>query len=131
MKKTLVIGSTVVDVIIGVDKLPTTQEDTHTTSHKMSLGGCAYNVSEVFRQSKTPYLLASPVGSGAYGEYVEKKLTEKNIPIFVKTPEIENGCCYCFVEETGERTFISHHGAEYLFLKEWFSSLDLSKLTPF
>ena len=126
MKKTLVIGSTVVDVIIGVDKLPTTQEDTHTTSHKMSLGGCAYNVSEIFRQSKTPYLLASPVGSGAYGEYVEKKLTEKNIPIFVKTPEIENGCCYCFVEESGERTFISHHGAEYLFSKEWFSNLDLS-----
>lgn len=126
MKKTLIIGSTVVDVIIGVDKLPTTQEDTHTTSHKMNLGGCAYNVSEIFRQSKTPYLLASPVGSGAYGEFVKNKLTEKNIPIFVKTPEIENGCCYCFVEESGERTFISHHGAEYLFSKEWFTNIDIN-----
>lgn len=126
MKKTLVIGSTVLDVIIGVNALPTTQGDTHTTSHKMSLGGCAFNVSEIFRQSKTPYVLCSPVGSGIFGDYVEKKLTEKNIPIFVKTPDIENGCCYCFVEESGERTFISHHGAEYLFSKEWVKNLDLS-----
>ena len=61
MKKTLVIGSTVVDIIIGVKSLPKTQEDTHTTFHKMNLGGCAYNVSEILRQSKTPYILCSPV----------------------------------------------------------------------
>lgn len=127
MKKTLIIGSTVVDIIIGVKALPKTQEDTHTTSHKMNLGGCAFNVSEIFRQSKTPYVLCSPVGSGAFGDYVEKKLIEKNIPIFVKTPEIENGCCYCFVEESGERTFISHHGAEYLFSKEWVKNLNINE----
>lgn len=126
MKKTLVIGSTVVDIIIGVQSLPKTQEDTHTTYHKMNLGGCAFNVSEILRQSKTPYVLCSPVGSGAYGDFVSKKLEEKKIPIFVKTPEIENGCCYCFVEESGERTFISHHGAEYLFSKEWMKSINLA-----
>ena len=126
MKKTLVIGSTVVDIIIGVQSLPKTQEDTHTTYHKMNLGGCAFNVSEILRQSKTPYILCSPVGSGAYGDFVTKKLAEKNIPIFVKTPEIENGCCYCFVEESGERTFISHHGAEYLFSKEWMKNINLN-----
>ena len=94
MKKTLVIGSTVVDIIIGVKSLPKTQEDTHTTFHKMNLGGCAYNVSEILRQSKTPYILCSPVGAGAYGRFVEENLIKKNIPIFVKTPEVENGCCY-------------------------------------
>ena len=78
MKKTLVIGSTVVDIIIGVQSLPKTQEDTHTTYHKMNLGGCAFNVSEILRQSKTPYILCSPVGSGAYGDFVTKKLAEKN-----------------------------------------------------
>lgn len=128
MKKTLVIGSTVVDIIIGVKSLPKTQEDTHTTFHKMNLGGCAYNVSEILRQSKTPYILCSPVGAGAYGRFVEENLIKKNIPIFVKTPEVENGCCYCFVEESGERTFISHHGAEYLFSKNWVENLDLSEI---
>lgn len=127
MKKTLIIGSTVVDVIIGIEKLPKTQEDTHTTSHKMGLGGCAYNVSEILRQSKIPYVLASPVGSGAYGTFVENSLNEKGIPIFAKTPLIENGCCYCFVEKTGERTFISHHGAEYLFSEKWFENLNLEE----
>ena len=35
-----------------------------------------------------------------------------------------NGCCYCFVESGGERTFIVDHGAEYLFQPEWFDLLD-------
>lgn len=127
MKKTLIIGSTVVDVIIGVEKLPKTQEDTNTTSHSMRLGGCAFNTSEILRQSKTPYLLCSPVGGGAYGLFVEHALQKRGIPVFVKTPQIENGCCYCFVEETGERTFISYHGAEYLFNKDWLKNLDLTE----
>ena len=41
----------------------------------------------------------------------------------IPAPAAENGCCYCFVEEGGERTFISYHGAEYRFEKPWFDAL--------
>lgn len=47
MKKVLIIGSTVVDIIVNlVDSLPKTGEDVHIRSQHMSLGGCAYNVSD-------------------------------------------------------------------------------------
>lgn len=124
MKKALIIGSTVVDVIIHVDHLPKTQEDVHVISQKMSLGGCAYNTSDMIRHFQVPYILFSPIGAGAYGDFVRAELNKRGIHSPIPSPKQENGCCYCFVENGGERTFISYHGAEYLFQKEWFSLLD-------
>ena len=57
-EKALIIGSTVVDVIVNlVDSLPTTGEDVHVRSQHMSLGGCAYNVSDSVRHFQVPYIL--------------------------------------------------------------------------
>ena len=128
MKKVLVIGSTVVDVIITLDHLPKTQEDVHVISQTMSLGGCAYNTSDMVRHFQIPYILFSPVGQGAYGDFVRAGLAAKGISSPIPSPERENGCCYCFVEKSGERTFISYHGAEYRFEKEWFSLLDAEEI---
>lgn len=124
MKKVLVIGSTVVDVIIHVDRLPKTQEDIHVLRQHMSLGGCAYNTSDMIRHFQVPYILFSPIGTGAYGDFVRTELNKRGIASPIPSPALENGCCYCFVESGGERTFVSYHGAEYLFQKEWFSLLD-------
>lgn len=128
MKKVLVIGSTVVDVIINVDHLPRTQEDIHVRSQNMSLGGCAYNASDMIRHFQVPYILFSPVGTGAYGDFVRTQLKKRGISTPIPSPAQENGCCYCFVEENGERTFISYHGAEYRFYPEWFSLLDSEEI---
>lgn len=125
MKKILIIGSTVVDVIINLEEyLPKTGQDVHVRSQQMSLGGCAYNVSDSVRHFGVPYVLFSPVGTGAYGDFVRSALAGKGISSPIPTPSLDNGCCYCFIEKTGERTFISYHGAEYLFEKEWFSLLN-------
>lgn len=129
MKKVLVIGSTVVDVVVNlVDHLPKTGEDVHIKSQHMSLGGCAYNVSDSIRHFQVPYILFSPVGTGVYGNFIREELHNRGISSPIPTPERENGCCYCFVEDTGERSFISYHGAEYLFEKEWFSLIPLEDI---
>lgn len=129
MKKVLVIGSTVVDVVVNlVDHLPKTGEDVHIKSQHMSLGGCAYNVSDSIRHFQVPYILFSPVGTGVYGSFVREELKKRGITSPIPTPQRENGCCYCFVEDTGERSFISYHGAEYLFEKEWFSLIPLEEI---
>ena len=124
MKKILVIGSTVADVIVNLDYLPRTAEDVHIKSQSVSLGGCAHNVSDMIGHFGVPYTLFSPVGTGMYGDFVRKHLAEKGVVSPVPTPEMSNGCCYCFVESGGERTFIVDHGAEYLFQPEWFDLLD-------
>ena len=129
MKKVLVIGSTVVDVVVNlVYHLPKTGEDVHIRSQHMSLGGCAYNVSDSIRHFQVPYILFSPVGTGVYGNFIREELHIRGISSPIPTPERENGCCYCFVEDTGERSFISYHGAEYLFEKEWFSLIPLEEI---
>lgn len=124
MKPALIIGSTCVDVIINIDHLPTTQEDIHPSSQSMAIGGCAYNVAHIVRLLKAPHTFISPVGGGTYGDYVAKLLTEAGVPIAVRVPDQENGCCYCLVEATGERTFMSYHGVEYTFQKKWMEPYD-------
>lgn len=128
MKKILVIGSTVADIIINLDFLPTTAQDVHIRSQKMSLGGCAYNVSDMIRHFNVPYTLFSPIGTGLYGDFVRNQLALKGLASPMATPDKANGCCYCFVEDSGERTFIVEHGAEYLFYKEWFDQLNMDKV---
>lgn len=129
MKKILVIGSTVADIIINLDFLPTTADDVHVKSQTMSLGGCAHNVADMIRHFGVPFTLFSPVGTGLYGDFVRNQLAAKGLASPMPTPDMANGCCYCFVEESGERTFIVDHGAEYLFYKEWFDQLKLDKLS--
>jgi len=124
MKPALIIGSTCVDVIINIDHLPVTEENIHPTSQSMAIGGCAYNVAYIMRLLNAPHTFISPVGGGTYGDYVAKKMTEAGIPINVRIPDKENGCCYCLVEAGGERTFMSYHGVEYTFQKEWMDGCD-------
>jgi len=119
MKPALIIGSTCLDVILHIDHLPKTEENIRPTSQTMALGGCAYNVSHMMRLLHAPHTFISPVGGGTYGDYVAKQMRLQGIPVSVHIPEEENGCCYCLVEASGERTFMSYHGVEYTFQKEW------------
>lgn len=119
MKPALIIGNTCVDIIINIPHLPVTQEDIHPTAQTMTIGGCPHNVAHILRLFGAPHTHITPVGSGMYGDYVANYMERSGIPITVRVPEKENGCCYCLVEATGERTFMSYHGVEYSFQKEW------------
>jgi len=128
MKKLLFIGSTVVDVIINIDHLPRTCEDVNVYEQELAMGGCAFNAFSMARRFGAACTLFSPVGAGVYGDYIRAHLAAEGIETPIPTPEKENGCCYCFVEPGGERTFVSYHGAEYLFEKEWFDALDAAEI---
>lgn len=125
MKKTLVIGSTVLDIIINVTKLPTSTEDCHINGQTLSIGGCAFNVQNIIGLFDVPYLFCSPVGTGIYGNYVASQLERMGLTPFVRVTDQDNGCCYCYVEPHGERTFLSYHGAEYTFNPKWLEGLDM------
>lgn len=123
-KKIMVIGSTCVDIIINIDHLPKTEEDIHPSSQTLALGGCAYNVANMIRLFDAPLTLVSPVGTGFYGEYVENALKKNGFEVKIHVPDQENGCCYCLVEAGGERTFMSYHGAEYTFKRDWMTAYE-------
>ena len=120
MKNVLVIGSTCVDVIIRVDHLPRTEENLHPESQRFAIGGCAYNVANILGRAGSDMTFVTPVGrKGVFGPFVREALERLSFASMVDLPDAQNGCCYCFVEKTGERTFCSIHGAEYTFDPAW------------
>ncbi|MCQ8261933.1 carbohydrate kinase family protein [Streptococcus suis] len=126
MGKCLVIGSTVCDVMIYLDALPGRQGDAHIKKQVMSLGGCAFNVVNILHHLGVEYDFISPVGTGIYGTFVKDNLYKLGIQTPISL-DGENGCCYCFVESDGERTFLSDHGVEYSFDPSWLDGYDLSQ----
>lgn len=115
LKKLLVIGSTCVDVVLRLDHLPSTGEDLHPYSQHFRMGGCAYNVAKVAHANTVPLHFVTPVGCGIFGDFVWSHLEKDGFTGPVRIENKENGCCYCFVEKDGERTFLSVHGIEYSF----------------
>lgn len=124
MKKTLFIGSTVLDMVVELSHLPVTKEDINTKSMKAALGGCSYNASSIAQHLSLPYVHCSPCGEGFFADCVKSLLAKQKRTPFVSVKGLDNGCCLCLVDEQGERTFISHHGAEYLFDPAWLNNID-------
>ena len=129
MKKILVLGSAVADVIIRLeDHLPVRGEDVHVLSQEMRLGGCAFNVFDAARHLDENVIPFFPIGSGPYADFVAGEFDRRGITSAAPRPAEANGCCYCFIEADGERTFVVYHGAEYRFRKDWFDALDTSQI---
>ena len=126
--KILVIGSTAADVLVHIPRMPVTGEDLNITAQNMSLGGCAYNVYQILRHFHVPAILFSPVGQGVYGDFVRRELKKNGAATPIPAPKEDNGCCYCLVDPFGERTFLSYHGAEYRFQRQWFSLMEKEKI---
>ena len=124
MGKCLVIGSTVCDIMIYLDTLPGRQGDAHIEEQVWSVGGCAFNVTSVLHHLGIPYDFISPLGRGVYGDFVRSELARIGIESPVQLDGV-NGCCYCFVEADGERTFLSDHGVEYQFDAVWLENYAL------
>lgn len=128
MGKILVIGVTCADVVINVDRLPKTAEDVVVYGQRMTLGGCAFNAFAIMHALGEPAILMSPIGGGAYGDFVREHLAAEGIESPIPDAPGENGCCYCFVEPGGERTFIAYHGADYVHRAEWFDRIDADEV---
>ena len=128
MKTTLILGSTVIDMIVRVPHLPVTQEDINTRSMTMALGGCAYNAARMLRLFRLPLFHCSPTGDGIFGQITGKLLSEEGLSPAIVVKGWDNGCCLCLVEDSGERTFLSTHGAEHGFCEEWLADLDSAQL---
>lgn len=119
MKRLLIIGSTCVDVILRLDHLPTTGEDMHPVQ-RFAMGGCAFNVAQVPKAYDVDLRFVTPIGDhGVFSDFVRAHLANVGFRGPITVPDSENGCCYCLVERSGERTFLSVHGVEYSFHAEY------------
>ena len=121
-RKLLMIGSSCVDVVIPVGRLPQTGDDLQPPYQTFAIGGTGWNAcrAAILAGAKPTFL--SPVGAGMYAEQVEAAFADYGVEVMARS-ERENGCCYCLVEEDGERTFMCIRGGEYEFRREWLDAL--------
>ena len=75
MRKTLILGATVVDVILRLPRLPQSQESCNIYHQELRLGGCAFNASEALRRFGLPWF-ESRRGDG----YRKALLREGDLP---------------------------------------------------
>ena len=125
MKSTLFIGSVVLDMVVQLDHLPKLKEDINTEGVKLSVGGCSRNACQIVKHFGLPTISCSPIGTGPFASLLRSLLDEEPI---IKLENQDNGCCICLVNKDGERTFLSEHGAEYLFDEKWLENINSNNL---
>ena len=126
--KVVVIGCCALDVYVEIDQLPKLNEDVNTRDLKLSLGGMAYNVYNVLKLFGTEAVLGCPVGEGRLADMVREMLKLKGHEPIGVIHGIDNGMCLCLVDRTKERSFISHHGAEYRFDASLFDQVNFDEV---
>lgn len=112
LKRILILGSAVIDVIVTIDRLPLAGEDIPGLQKGMLVGGCAFNVSKILDGLQIPHDLCVPVGQGMYADRIREALHEGGHEILIEDDREDNGYCLSLVEKNGERTFISIDGIE-------------------
>lgn len=127
--KVLVLGSICLDVFVEIDYLPTLNEDVNTKDLKLSLGGMAYNVYNVLKLFNEGRILGCPIGEGKLATMVKDMLKLKGDSPIGTIKDLDNGMCLCLVDNSHDRSFISHHGAEYRFNPEFFNDIDFDDVS--
>lgn len=123
LKRILILGSAVIDVIVTIDRLPLAGEDIPGLQKGMLVGGCAFNVSKILDGLQIPHDLCVPVGQGMYADHIREALHESGHEVLIEDDREDNGYCLSLVEKDGERTFISIDGIETKWQDAWLERL--------
>lgn len=123
--RVFIVGSAFIDWIVHVDRLPQPGEDLYAHEPLTRVGGCAFNVADVFAKAEVTMDTFIPVGRGPWSLLARQALKERGLPVHRITGRGDNGVCITMVDSTGERTFVSLAGVRQNLLWD-----DLMKATP-
>ncbi len=108
----LQLSGMVVDLVQRVDHLPAPGEEVETSESRMTAGG-GFNAMAAARRMGVPVTYGGMLGQGPLAEIVAGALRAEGIAIAVeRRAAMDQGSCIVIVDRTGERSFITYHGAE-------------------
>ncbi|HRX36895.1 MAG TPA: PfkB family carbohydrate kinase [Aestuariivirga sp.] len=108
----LQLSGVVVDILHRVDHLPCSGEEVETPELVMTAGG-GFNAVVAARRLGAAVTYGGTLGIGPFAEIVQKHLASEHIPCAAtRRVQADQGTCSVIVERSGERSFISYHGAE-------------------
>ena len=113
-RRLLCAGEAIVDVLLRVPALPERGGDILASSSQVTVGG-GFNVMSAAARQGLPVLYAGGHGTGPWGDLVRAALDAEGIEVFrPPDPTRDTGFDVALVEPDGERTFVTHLGAEAL-----------------
>ena len=107
-------GEAIVDVVMRVPALPERGGDVLATRGVITAGG-GFNVMAAAARQGMPVLYAGGHGTGPWGDLVRSTLAAEGIEVLREPdPTRDTGFDVALVEPDGERSFVTHLGAEAL-----------------
>jgi sugar/nucleoside kinase (ribokinase family) len=114
VNRLLFAGEAIVDVLMWVPALPERGGDMLSQSAALEVGG-GFNVMAAAVRQGLPVVYAGGHGTGPWGDKVRAALAAEHIRLLRSPdPDTDTGFDVALVEADGERTFITHLGAESL-----------------
>src|ERR1035437_4643178 len=114
LTRLLFAGEAVIDLLMWVPALPTRGGDMRAPAAAIGVGG-GFNVMAAAVRQGLPVVYAGGHGTGPWGEKVRAALAAENIHLLrAPDPDADTGFDVALVEADGERTFVTHLGAESL-----------------
>jgi sugar/nucleoside kinase (ribokinase family) len=114
LNRLLFAGEAIVDLLMWVPALPERGGDMLAESAAVQVGG-GFNIMAAAVRQGLPVLYCGGHGTGPWGEKVRAALAAEDIGLLrPPDPDVDTGFDVALVEADGERTFITHLGAESL-----------------
>jgi len=114
VNRLLFAGEAIVDLVMWVPALPERGGDMLAESSSVEVGG-GFNIMAAAVRQGLPVLYAGGHGTGPWGDKVRAALAAEDISLLrAADPDVDTGFDVALVEADGERTFITHLGAESL-----------------
>lgn len=108
----LQLSGVVVDFVHHVDHLPAAGEEVEAAVFQMTSGG-GFNAMAAARRMGVNVTYGGVLGNGPLAEMASAGLDSEGIALSTaRRAGIDQGSCAVIVDRTGERSFITHHGAE-------------------
>ncbi|GAB6902208.1 PfkB family carbohydrate kinase [Kineosporia succinea] len=106
------VGNVIVDLVMRVPRMPEPGGDVIASGARTVVGG-GLNTMVAARRDGARVVYAGLLGTGVFGDLARESLAGNGIQVLQPPVEgIDTGHCFAVVDDTGERTFMTHVGAE-------------------
>jgi sugar/nucleoside kinase (ribokinase family) len=108
----LQISGVVVDFVHRIERLPASGEEVESKGARLAAGG-GFNAMAAAKRLGVDVVYGGALGDGPFSDIVRAALEREGVPTLRSSrPAIDQGVCIVLVDAKGERSFVSHHGAE-------------------